>query len=510
MTPPRDNADRLPASLTAAGRRRSEAIRAAWPSGAPGYALLGLLLAGVALRLVTIVSWWPTTTMLEDGYEQFAPFANPLHPGGYPLILDALGAVTREIAVPIFLQHLSGVVSALLLWAATRRVTGSAWAGLLPAGIVLLDPDLIYLEHAIMSESWIVLAISLGLYTVVRAFDEPEPWWRWPLLTGVALGFAVTIRTAGLFMIPVAALALLLCRPRSFGRRRPYRRAAAAVVGASAAILLAFATANATFGERFGLGASPGWYLYARAAQFADCNRFTPPAGTEVLCEDRPANERPGTQFYVIDLTAPAPAYFGPFGEHDDLLGAWAKRAILAQPGDYLHNVWGYLRAYWFPGSWPKRPASGGGLDPQLAFTNGLPDSGNFPPRVVPAIEQGFERSLETFYNDFTVDQDRPGLEFLRGWQHVTRFGATALSITTVLTLLGLAIGTRRSRVGVLLFGVGGLALIVTPALTASYLGRYTVPMAGPLMAAAAITIVELWRGFQIARRSRMRGSGAL
>jgi hypothetical protein len=32
----------------------------------------------------------------------------------------------------------------------------------------------------------------------------------------------------------------------------------------------------------------------------------------------------------------------------------------------------------------------------------------------------------------------------VRGWQRVVRFGATALSITTFLTLLGLAIGSRR------------------------------------------------------------------
>ena len=156
-------------------------------------------------------------------------------------------------------------------------------------------------------------------------------------------------------------------------------------------------------------------------------------------------------------------ALLGPFGEHDNLLGDWSKRAILAGRGDYLGTAWEYLRAYWVPGSQPDRPRSGGGLDPGLAFTNGFDDSGDYPPSQVPFIERAIEYRLETFYNDFTVDQDRPGLEFLRSWQLVIRFGATALSITTVLTLIGLAIGTRRSRVGVLLFGVGGLALIMVP-----------------------------------------------
>ena len=51
-----------------------------------------------------------------------------------------------------------------------------------------------------------------------------------------------------------------------------------------------------------------------------------------------------------------------------------------------------------------------------------------------------------------------------------------------MLMLVGFAVGTRRSRIGLLLFGIGGLALIVPPALTANYVGRYMVPMAGPMM----------------------------
>jgi Dolichyl-phosphate-mannose-protein mannosyltransferase len=500
VSQPTDKVDGVRTSLVDAGRRRWEAICAAWPSGAPGYALLGLLITGVALRLIAIVSWWPTTTTLDDGYELYVsnPFTNPYHPAGYSLLLGALGLVTREIAVPILLQHLSGIASALLLWAATRRVTGSAWAGLVPAAIVLLGADLIYLEHAIMSESWAVLGISLGLYAAVRAFDQPEPWWRWPLLAGSALALAVTIRTAALFMIPVAALAVLLCQPMWVGRRPAYRLAAGSVIGSAAAILLVFATANAMFGDRFGLGPSPGWLLYARAAEFADCRRFTPPAGTEVLCEDRPPSERPGMPYYQSDPSSPAVRHFGPYGEHDSLLGQWARRAILAQPGDYLRHAWVYLRGYWFPDAGPDQSA---GLDPQLAFTNGLPDSGFYPVLGVALLEAGFEQSLETYYDDFTVHEYRPGLEFLRSWQTVVRFGATLLSITTILVLFGFVVGTRRSRVGVLLFGIGGLSLIVLPALGGAYTGRYTVPMAGPMMAGAAITIIELWRTFKSRKR---------
>jgi hypothetical protein len=501
-------------------RRAHSAIGAAWPEGAPGYLLLGLLLTGTALRVIAIFSWWPVTTTLGDNYEAYTanPFDNPLHPAGYSTIMTAVGLVTREVAVLVFLQHLSGIAAALLLWAATRRITGSAWPGLLPAGIVLLDPDFIFLEHSIMSESWFLLAISAGLYAAARALDDPAPYWRWPLLTGVALSLAVTIRSAALLLIPVAILALLLCRPWSSGSHSLYLRSAVGVFSVALVMLLGFATANATFGQRFALGASPGWYLYARAAQFADCAKFNPPPGTDVLCEDRPASERQGTRYYSFDPGAPGPDHFGNFGNDDDRVGQWARRAILAQPGDYLENVWANLRGYWLPGLRPKDSTLSTdpwevdqGLDPQLAFTNGLSDSGDFRPLpdsshaagrrtassdlgfAIGLTEGSYRRSLEGFFNGFTPHLHPAGLEFLGGWQRIARFGATALSIATILTLLGLAFGTRRSRIGVLLFGIGGLTLLVAPSLTANYWGRYTVPLAGPLMAGAAIAIAGFW-----------------
>ena len=449
-----------------------------------------------------MLSWWPTTTTLSDSsvyarVAEWGPFDDVQHPAGYPLILAVIGALTREVAVPVLLQHLSGIASALLLFAATRRVARSAWAGLLPAAIVLLNPDLIFLEHAIMSESLSVLATSIGLYAAVRAFDDPVPWWRWPLVCGVALGLSVTIRSAGLFMIPVVVLGLLLVRRRPFRDWRLHWRAPVAAALAAGAILLAFASANASFGPRFGIGPSPGWYLYGRVAQFADCGRFDPPPGTEVLCEDRPAAARPGANYYLFDPGAPAPRYLGGFGANDDLLAEWSQAAIRAQPKDYLSSAWEYFRAYWSPGSRPPRELSGGGLDPQLDWTIGLQTDYPYYVDIQPSTEAG----MEEFYADFSVNQDRPGLENLRALHQFTRFGGTALSIATVLMLIGLFTGDRRMRAGVLIFGVGAIALLVAPGLTGNYVGRYTVPMAGPMLAAAAIALTALVRGERARRR---------
>lgn len=281
--------------MTGAGRLRwPPAGRLRWPRRRAGRVLL--LVLGLALRVLAIVSWWPVTPTLEDGYQRFAalnPFLDPQHPAGYDLIVAGWGALTRQIAFTVLIQHLTGFASGLLLYAATRRLTGSRWAGLLPMAIVLLAPDEVFLEHSIMSESWAILALALGLYAAVRAGDDPERWWRWPLATGVALAAAVMIRTASLPIVAVVALVLVLWSPRPLARPREHLRAAAAMIGAVVVALLAFAGASVASGQRFGIAPSPGWYLYGRVAQFADCQDLHPASADRLAVSDGGAGSPP-------------------------------------------------------------------------------------------------------------------------------------------------------------------------------------------------------------------------
>ena len=449
-------------------------------SDAPIAALGAVLVAGLALRVLLATSLWPVSITLDDAYESYAatnPFEDPLHPAGYSLILAAIGAASRQVAVTITIQHALGLVSALLLWAAVRRVTGSPWVGLLPAAMVSLSPDGIVLEHAIMSESWATLATSAGMYAATRAFGDSHLWWA--AMAGGALGVSATIRTAGLPVIIVAAAAVWLAS-------RPRRRwlPPVAVLGGAAAVLVPFAVANATFGPRLGVTPAPGWYLYGRTAQFADCSRFSPPAGTRVLCERTPPTARPGAFYYLFDQKSPALARFGPFGSRDRLIGGWSRRAVIAQPGDYLTSVWQYLRVYWVPSWEPPHRLSGAPLDPGM-------DPGF---ELNPVYQSAIKGRLETYYDSFAHHKEGAGLDVFRGWQELGRFGATLLTVTTLLTLVGLITSRGLPRAGVLLFGLGGLALIASAALSGTYAGRYVVPMAGPLMAAAAIAAHETYR----------------
>ena len=164
------------------------------------------------------------------------------------------------------------------------------------------------------------------------------------------------------------------------------------------------------------------------------------------------------------------------------------------QPKTYARIVWEDLRAYFVPSKRVPKLGNGGDLDPQLDWTAGA------DPSYVRAIEDG----MRAFFNDFSVNRAHGGLEFLHDYKGRVRFGAFALTLCTALTLLGLLIGDRRSRLTVFLLGVGGLALLTGPSLSGGYAGRYSVPLTGPLLAAAAVTLLSLW---QLERRRRSEDS---
>ena len=462
---------------------------------APLAVLLGLILCGVALRVVAIASTWPANITLEDGYEVYSgynPFADPQHPAGYPLILAAIGAFSRNIALTVLVQHLAGLCAALLLWAATGRVTRSRWAGLLPAAVVLLNPDEIFVEHAVMSESWALLFTAAGLYAAVRVFDDSCALVALAAAHGRghgACGNHSLVRAAG----------------DRGGAPRPDPDPATAAPDPARAVARTHSGGGSGRDSAAGLRAGQrrlGTPLRARAltrlvplrprGAVRRLQPVHPARGNPRPVPDPPAVQPAGLDVLPVRSRVARVRLFGGIGKNDAVVGSWARRAARAQPDDFASTAWDYLWGYFVPSS--IRPELGVKLDPQLDFTY---DNAFFA--------EAQHQRMETFYAPFDVHTRRDGLEVLHDLQNGIRFGGTALSITTLLTLLGLLIGTRRSRVGVLLFGVGGLSMILAPALTGAYVGRYTVPLAGPLTAAAAVTLTELWRALAVRRRRGRR-----
>lgn len=442
------------------------------------------------LRVLASEAAWPSLPVLGDSwpysyYAEYDVLGNPQHPPGYSMFLASIGFVTRSVGAFVVLQHLMGIASALILFAAVRRLCGSPWPGVVAAAVILLGADQLYLEGLIMSETLFTLLLAGLLYATARALEEPQRWWPWPVIAGVLIALVGIARTAGLFLIPVLLLALLLARPRPW---LPRWRPLVAFLGVACVLLLGYGAANAIDGHRFGITPSPGWHLYARVAPFADCTQFTPPPGTRRLCETSAAEDRFGPDWYLYDPGSPALRKIGFFGTDDDKLNAFGWQAVLHQPRAYIESVWPDIRAYFFPGSYGAwRSGRGTDIDGQLSWAL----AGTTPDKTQADTQKG----METFFSPFSVHRRYRVLNFFYDYQRIVRFGGTLLTIATLLILIGLFVGPRRSRIAVLVLGIGGLAIIVLPPFSANYIGRYMVPPAGPLAAAAVISAmsIALW-----------------
>ena len=290
------------------------------------------------------------------------------------------------------------------------------------------------------------------------------------------------MRTASVFLVPVLILTLLLTHPRPWRGRLA---APAAALASAVALLFAYAVVNDVANGRFEVGPSTGWRLYGRVAPFADCNQFTPPRGTEALCHASPPGGRAGSDWYVFQPESPAVQTFGHLGEHDGKLKAFAMQVIEHEPLTYARTVFADIRTYFVPETRQNAPPyASPDLSTELDWTRVM------DPIMLSQIRGG----MESFFDRFAVHESPRGTQFLMDYEHPFRFGATLLTLCSLLTVLGLLIGDRRLRVGVLLFGVGGLAMLTLSMFGAWYTGRYVVPVAGPIAAGASTALLSLWR----------------
>jgi hypothetical protein len=460
---------------------------AGWTSPSKAlYVLVLLVLAGAVLRFFASEAGWPVLPVLGDSwpyaaYAEGDPLGNPQHPPGYSLFLALIGIATRYVGAFVLLQHLLGIASALLLFAAVRRLCGSPWPGVVAAAVVLLGADQLYLEVQIMSETLFTLLLAGVLYAVARVLEEPWQWWPWPLLAALLMLVAAMTRTSALFLIPVVGLVLLLARPRPW---LPRWRPVLAFVGGVAVLLLAYASLNSITGHPFGITPSPGWHLYSRAAPIADCSQFTPPEGTAKLCETTPPDDRFGPDWYLYNPDSPALRLIGPLGTEDDKLDAFGKQVVLHQPRAYVESIAPDVVAYFFPDSYGEwKSGKGTDIDGQLSWSFAtLPDE----------TQASTQEGMETFFSPFSEHRRYRLINAFYDYQRIVRFGGTLLTISTLLILIGLFVGSRRSRLAILLLGVGGLAILILPIFASNYIGRYTVPPAGPIMAAAAIAAMSI------------------
>lgn len=471
----------------AAGERgpapRSERRRALW------VALAALVLAGAGLRTwamlaETPASWnnWDTTAYLEAA--RHGLFDNFFRPAGYPLFLRVLHDVWPEVALTTIVQHALGVGTGLLAYASARRV-GLAWPlALLPAAAILLNGDQISLEHAMLSESVFTPLLVGSFYCLVRAATGPRAA-VWLAAAGALTAAMVWVRAGALPLIVVVAIGAALLPP--LGWRGVIRRAG--IAGGTAVLLvIGYAGLAAALTGDFGITRGGGWAVYARAAPFADCNQFTPPAGTEPLCEWNDPATRPGPGFYLWMPGSPAwNAYGGP-PNRAATVAAFGRSAVIHQPLTYARYVTSDLWRYVDSGS--GRIGVGFGNGPDVLLIDRRNDQ----------VERYTSRQVDAWYGHEPL-RVASSLETLADVQNILRFHGTFVLLSLVLAVLAAVLLRGIGRWAAIMSGGTAFVVMLVPAATMVYHARYGVPAAGLLALGAALGVSALAQGF---RRRRL------
>jgi Dolichyl-phosphate-mannose-protein mannosyltransferase len=446
-------------------------------------ALYALLLVGLAARIYFMVVWRPAITGYSDSGVYFQDavqgiWSDPIRTVGYGMFLTVLHAITPHLLLVTAVQHLMGLAVAVLAFLTVRRIGGPPWLGLVPAAIIALGGDELFIEHAALSETVSIFLLTLMLYCCVRA--AADGGLAWAAAAGLCAGLGVWDRGAAISLLPIAPLWLLLCR------RRPTRRSVA--LGA-VSLVIALGSVGGYIEWRqlasglSGLTTNGNWNLYGRVAPWADCTKFTPPPGTQQLCDATPPAERAGhsAEYYIYSPDSPAQRLIGPpYAISPDRyamsrLWEFSLSAISGQPLDYLNAVWqDTLRLVD-----PNHPSYGDlSADQFIAFLLGGPDY------------RSGQNEFVTYWQQREYPHDsihRGAIAPLKAWEKLTRFDGPWMVALLLLCLAAPWVVAGEARAGARLLSATTLVLLLFPLFTKGYDYRFVIPAFGPLFASGAL-----------------------
>jgi hypothetical protein len=447
-------------------------------------ALSIVVVGGVLLRALVWLAYDPAFQNMPDtaSYLTMADeemFRDPVRTAGYSMFMDIAHAISADIDLTLAIQHLMGIATGILMYLTVRRVGAPVWAAVVSAAAILLSLDQVVSEHTILSEVLFTFILVAALYCGVRALGEPRTLsgtvtsrHLWLVATGVL--FALTAWTRGLSapLIPLVALFFAFAIPGDLWQR--IGRAALAG-GSAAAVLLVYFSLNSAATGTFGLAQAGGWAIYARAAPFADCAQFTPPEGTDVLCQNVPPQTRPGPDYYTWRKQSPARRAFGYPPAADSSLRAFGVKAILAQPRAYASAVGRDFMRYFFPAINDDQFLAGVDYD-YLDIQ-----------RRDHAIEKDIQNRMLAYYDPDPQNVDKDALDTLTDFQQALRAHPLLMLQAAILGALGIWLGSGKARWALVLLLGTSLGLLLIPSAIGTYNARYSIPVGGPLIASGAI-----------------------
>ena len=435
----------------------------------------GLLIAGLMLRVITFFAYRPAliyfdSTRYLDRVHDLEP--SPLRPLGYPAFLKLL-PTDWELAVVPAVQHLFGLVIAVLIYALLVRLGVPKTWGALATAPVLLDGYQLNIEQYILAEGLFELLLVGACFLIL---------WRRPpdiascIGAGLLLAGALLTRANAILVLIPALLALVFLGAR-------WTRAVA-LAGAFVVPVLAYATWYESVNGYYGLNGYGGQFLYARVAQFADCDGLKLPPRQLVLCEETPPEDRPTIDQYMWDDEI-SPLYdveLEPGERRSEVGGDFARRVILHQPFDYAEVV---AEDFLF------------GFSPVKTRRD----------RDLPVSRWQFQEHYPVFREPDTTEilradgydhgvADGTLAPFLRTYQRFVYTWGPLLAIALVLGLLG-AFGVGRARrsglrTATFLFTFTALAIYLPSVAVSQFTWRYQLPLLVLLPPAGALGLAAL------------------
>jgi hypothetical protein len=456
-----------------------------------------VLLVGLLFRIWLMLVWRPAITGYSDSGIYFqggvqSVWSDPLRTVGYSMFLRVLHGISAHLVLVTIAQHLLGLATATLFFLAVRRIGGPTWLGLVPAAIIALGGDQLFLEHAALSDALFIFLLSAMLYCAVRASGGSL---RWSAAAGSLAGLGLWDREAAIELCVVIALWLV------FSAGRPTRRTlalgAVAVISSAATIGVYIEWRHQASGLS-GITTNGNWNIYGRVAPWADCTKFRPPGGTQQLCDTTPPSERGwrSSEDYIYLPTSPAQQLIGPpYVVSKDpyamrRLLEFSESAIWGQPLDYLRAVGLDLVRLISPNSHSYGDAS---ADRLIGFMLYGPD-----------LHSG-TNTFVAYWQSLLYPGDpapyRGSIGPLKEWEKLTRVTGVWMALLLFLCVGSPWLAPRGVRAGAVLFAATSVTLLLFPIVTKAYDYRFVIPAFGPLFAVGA---AAAW-GLALRVRARRR-----
>jgi hypothetical protein len=305
-------------------------------------AMTGLLAAGVLLRVLVTVAYWPAFWYPDSrSYTLFALTRQPdvIRPYGYSAFLIPFTWLHTVAPVPL-IQHLMGLGVAVAVYAfAVRRGVPRGLAALVAAPL-LLDARTVVLEHYLLAETLFTAVFVAGIMLVTW---RARPGLGAGVAAGLLLAAAALTRSVGLPLLAVVLGYLAI--------RRAGWRLLAAVAVAMALPLAGYSVWYHHEHGAYGFGAFQGRFLWARTTSFVDCRKLTLTGIEPQLCPTEPVSHRRAPDQYLWGPTDASHRFAD--RQYDSAFGDFARKAILAQPGDYTlavaRDTWHLFSPVWTP-----------------------------------------------------------------------------------------------------------------------------------------------------------------